>query len=77
MLMAEKIKRINELAHKSKTVGLSAEEKEEQATLREEYLHSVRSALKEDLMSVKIVDPNGKDVTPKKLKREQTKRKKH
>jgi uncharacterized protein YnzC (UPF0291/DUF896 family) len=77
MLMAEKINRINELAHKSKTVGLSAEEKEEQATLREEYLQSVRSALKEDLMSVKIVDPNGKDVTPKKLKKEQAKRKKH
>lgn len=77
MLLAEKIKRINELAHKSKTVGLSTEEKEEQSKLRQEYLQAVRSSLKQDLLHVKIVDPNGKDVTPKKLKKEQALRKKH
>lgn len=77
MLTAEKIKRINELANKAKTTGLTIEEKEEQKSLRAEYLQSVRSSLKEELMSVKIVDPEGNDVTPLKLKREQAKRKKH
>ena len=34
----EKIARINELAKKKKTEGLTAEEKVEQAKLREEYI---------------------------------------
>lgn len=35
------IERINELAKKAKTVGLTDEEKEEQAKLRKEYVQSV------------------------------------
>ncbi|WP_202077382.1 DUF896 domain-containing protein [Caldalkalibacillus salinus] len=77
MLTQEKLARINELANKSKKEALSQEEKLEQQRLREEYLQSVRSSLKANLMGVKVVDPEGKDVTPKKLKREQNKRKKH
>ena len=41
----EKIDRINELYHKSKSVGLTAEEKMEQANLRKEYLLAIRSDL--------------------------------
>ena len=37
----EKIARINELAHKSKTTGLTDAEKAEQQTLRQEYLADV------------------------------------
>ena len=33
----ERIARLNELARKSKTIGLTEEEKQEQATLRLEY----------------------------------------
>lgn len=36
------IKRINELYHKSKTEGLTEEEKQEQAILRREYIDSVK-----------------------------------
>ncbi|MCI5513253.1 MAG: DUF896 domain-containing protein, partial [Clostridia bacterium] len=38
-----KIDRINELSKKSKTVGLTPDEKEEQAALREEYIISFRA----------------------------------
>lgn len=42
---ARKIDRINTLAHKAKSVGLTDEEKREQALLREEYLESIRASL--------------------------------
>ena len=37
----EDIDRINELAHKAKTVGLTPEENEERAVLRRAYIDSV------------------------------------
>lgn len=61
------IARINELAKKQKTVGLTESEKKEQQTLRQEYLKQFRSGFNSHLMNLKIVDPKGKDVTPKKL----------
>lgn len=55
-----KIKRINELARKSKTPeGLTAEEKEEQKTLRQEYIDSYKRNLVSQLESIYIVDKNG------------------
>ena len=41
----EKIDRINVLAHKAKAVGLTEEEKAEQAQLRREYIDSVKASL--------------------------------
>ena len=38
----KKIKRINELYHKSRAEGLTDEEKKEQQLLRQEYIASVR-----------------------------------
>ena len=38
----ERIARLNELARKSKTIGLTEEEKQEQALLRQEYLAAIR-----------------------------------
>lgn len=73
--MKEMIKRINELANKAKTVGLTDLEKEEQQRLRQEYLAVFRGNMKETLMNVKVVDEDGNDVTPEKLKREQNKTK--
>lgn len=64
----ELIQEINELARKSKTVGLSEEEKKRQHELRQEYLRIFRSGFKQQLQSIKVVDKNGNDVTPKKLK---------
>ena len=39
----KKIARINELYHKSKGEGLTAEEKEEQQALRQEYIDTIRN----------------------------------
>lgn len=71
--MKDLIKKINELARKSKTVGLTELEKEEQQKLRQEYLKVFRGNMKETLMNVKVVDEEGKDITPEKLKAEQKK----
>jgi uncharacterized protein YnzC (UPF0291/DUF896 family) len=74
MLSQEKIARINELAKKAKTSGLTAKEAEEQKRLRQEYLKALRESFTNTLHSVKIIDPNGNDVTPKKLKESKAKR---
>ena len=68
MLSQEKLARINTLAKKAKAEGLSNEEKEEQQVLREEYLKNVRKSFKNQFKGMTIVDPNGDDVTPQKIK---------
>lgn len=56
----EKIKRINELARKSKTPeGLTADEKAEQQALRLEYRQSIVSNLSAQLDNCSIVDEKG------------------
>ncbi len=55
----KKIDRINELARKSKTVGLTAEEKEEQAVLRQEYIASFRRNLRAQLDNIDVVEKDG------------------
>lgn len=56
MNMDERIKRINELAHKSKNEGLTPEELEEQAKLRREYIDNIKANLKVQLDSIEFVD---------------------
>lgn len=55
----KKIDRINELARKSKTVGLTDAEKEEQAILRREYIDSFKRSLTSQLDNMYIVDEKG------------------
>lgn len=69
-ITTELIDQINELAHKSKTVGLTDEEKEQQKKLRAEYIRIFRKGFKKQLKSIKVVDEKGNDVTPQKLKKE-------
>lgn len=69
MLSKEKIARINELAKKAKGIGLTESESKEQSKLRGEYLAAFRSSMVNTLSSVKIVDPEGNDVTPEKVKK--------
>lgn len=52
----KKIDRINELARKMKSVGLTDIEKEEQAQLRKEYLESVRKSFRQTLESIEYTD---------------------
>lgn len=66
--MEELIKQINDLANKSKVRELSIDEKTKQKELRAEYLSHIRGQVKNQLASVKVVDEEGQDVTPDKLK---------
>lgn len=68
MLSQEKMNRINELAKKAKESELTAAEKDEQQVLRQEYLATFRSGMRHHIEGMKVVDPEGKDVTPEKLK---------
>lgn len=62
----ESIERINELARKSKTVGLTEEEKAEQAALRKEYLADIRKSLEATLSNVYFVEEDGSQTKLKK-----------
>lgn len=59
MNMEERIKRINELYHKSQAQGLTEEEKKEQAKLRAEYVASIRNNLQAQLENISIERPDG------------------
>ncbi len=56
MITKELITRINELARKQRTTGLTAAEKEEQQRLRAAYLADIRAQVKGMLDRVEIVD---------------------
>ena len=56
---ASRIDRINELYHKSQSVGLTEEEKEEQARLRQEYVAAIRGTLRNNLNNISIKEPDG------------------
>ena len=51
-----KLDRINELAHKSKSEGLTEAEREEQHALRQEFLDEIRADVKASLESIEFVD---------------------
>lgn len=70
----ELLKRINELAHKNKAEGLTAEEKAERKKLRDQYLKNFREAFRSNIELMQIYDDNGKEVTPEKIKEIQRKR---
>ncbi len=59
MSLEEKIKRINELYHKSKAEGLTEEEKAEQAALRAEYVANIKANMKANLNSITIQYEDG------------------
>ncbi len=59
MTMEERIKRINELYHKSQAEGLTDEERKEQAQLRSEYVANVRANLRGQLNSITIQKEDG------------------
>ena len=62
MSLEEKIKRINELYHKSQAEGLTEEEKTEQQTLRSEYVANIRANLRGQLNTITIENEDGSRV---------------
>ena len=63
----ESIARINELARKSRTEGLTPEETAEQQALRKEYLAGFRENMRQVLDGIIIQEPDGTrhKLTPK------------
>lgn len=55
----EKIDRINTLYHKSQSVGLTDEEKAEQAALRKEYIEAIRRNMRGTLNNISIKEKDG------------------
>lgn len=68
MLEKEKLNRINELAKKKKGNSISEVELDELKSLRTEYLKSFRNSFKKQIENTKVIDPEGNDVTPQKVK---------
>lgn len=56
---AARVARINELARKKRTVGLTDEELEEQQQLRAAYLKDFRDGMEQMLESIVIQEPDG------------------
>ena len=55
----EKIQRINELYNKAKNEGLTEEEKEEQQTLRKQFIADFRNNLRGQLDNISIKEADG------------------
>lgn len=62
------VKRINELYHKSQSEGLTEEERDEQASLRKEYIANVRGNLRGQLEHMSVQRPDGTIEKIKKIK---------
>ena len=58
---ASLIERINELARKNKTEGLTSEEMLERERLRRQYIKLFRQGFKQRLDNIYVVDKDGKE----------------
>ena len=66
--MTDRLKRINELAAKAKSEGLTPEEEAERKVLREEYLAAFRRNMTAQLDNLYILDEDGSE---RKLKKKE------
>ncbi len=60
MIPKELIDRINELARKSRSEGLTEREQAEQQALRKEYLSAIRARVRDTIENTVIEEPGGK-----------------
>ena len=66
-----RIDRINELARKAKTQGLTPEESAERDALRREYIDSVKQSLKAQLDNTYYLDEQGNQVPLSRAKKQE------
>ena len=59
MELTARLKRINELAQKAKTEGLTDEEQNERDILRKEYLEDFRKKVRSQIEQIEIVEKDG------------------
>lgn len=71
----KELQKITDAAKKQNGVKLTIKEEEkEQTALRKAYLESFRKGFKQQIENTKVIDPEGNDVTPEKIKEIQQKR---
>jgi uncharacterized protein YnzC (UPF0291/DUF896 family) len=68
--MIKSLDRINQLAKKQREEGLTNAERVEQQVLREDYLREIRGQVLNTFSALTILDPDGNDVTPDKVRNE-------
>ena len=66
MLNEEKLRRIKELSQKKKAGELTESEQAERELLHQEYLQAFRQSMRQQLDHLKVIDPDGNDITPNK-----------
>lgn len=69
----EKIDRINELAKKAKTQGLTPEESAERDILRRAYIDAVKQSLKSQLDHTYYLDEQGNQIPLRRAKKQESK----
>lgn len=77
MLEKDQMERINQLARKKKAEGLTDAELLEQKELREKYIENLRFGMRNHIEGIKVVDEDGTDLTPDKVKEIQKAKKLH
>ena len=65
----ERLDRINELAKKDRSVGLTPEEKIERQKLREACLKDFRAGLRDQIAHTQVLDKKGHEMTSKKVQK--------
>lgn len=70
----QRIKRINELARKQKSQGLTETERLEQDKLRKAYLADFKKGFQSQIETLRVFDKSGKEVTPQKVREIQRKK---
>lgn len=68
-MTSEKLNRINELARKAKSEGLSPAETAERDRLRKEYIAEYRASLRSQLDNMYVLDKDGNEIPIKKKTR--------
>lgn len=68
MEMAAILREVRYYAQKKRTVGLTEEEATLQQYYRDAYMKLLKQAMRGQIEGLKVVDPEGNDVTPDKLK---------
>lgn len=66
--MITSLTRINELAQRERTIGLTYDEIRERSILRQHYLAEIRGQVLSTMKGMTVMDVTGADITPQKLR---------
>ena len=67
-MIIKELTRLNEIARIARSRALTTAEDNERAELRRAYLAAIRGNINTMLVTATVIDPEGRDVTPGKLR---------